>query len=150
VLKQVKVTAKKIPVPSVPGAGTRAKSGQAVAKSPGIFKQALLRSLGSFTGNIPELFARYVARPRGSSAPRFFVSPFAESPAQPAGQPSPLPLTAAETDQAGCDCQGKKKQTQPRKARSVCYSGRFIERSHGLQKTRQRKVPCRQSRKKRA
>lgn len=85
-------------------------------------------------------------------------SPFANPP-EPSGTPEVIPpggypfnafrtspLTALERQSADCSC--PKKPRKPRKSRSVCYSGRYIERPNGLTKTKLRKVPCRPSRKK--
>lgn len=75
-------------------------------------------------------------------------SPFALPPAQPSAGPLevPSPLTPFEGGSADCAC--PKKPSKPRKARTLCRTGRFIERSRGLQKYSTRKVPCRPSRKK--
>lgn len=152
-LAQVKVTAKKIKfnsrtsgTPAKPGVG---KVAAAKTSTRSKIYQAFFSGLQKFAGTLPQIgleLARARNRPR---APRFDISPFAYPPPQPAGQPAPLPLTAPEADSAGCNCP-KRKAPAERKPREVCYSGRFIERSYGLQKSEKRKVPCRQSRKKRA
>lgn len=50
---------------------------------------------------------------------------------------------------ADCECPPKqKRKRKARKDRTVCYTGRFIERSRGQSKYSKRKVPCRPSRKK--
>lgn len=40
-----------------------------------------------------------------------------------------------------CDCRPKRKRG-PKKKRTVCYSGTYIERAGGLRKTKRRKVKC--------
>lgn len=63
----------------------------------------------------------------------------------------PQPLTAfgaAGVGSASCECPPRKKRPKRRKQpRAVCYTGRYIERADGIQKTRGRRVPCRVSRK---
>jgi len=41
-----------------------------------------------------------------------------------------------------CDCTSKKKARKPRKPRSTCYRGTYIENARGLVKTRREQVPC--------
>jgi hypothetical protein len=41
-----------------------------------------------------------------------------------------------------CEC-GPKKKRKPKKARAVCYTGRFTERANGLRKYEKRKIKCR-------
>lgn len=41
-----------------------------------------------------------------------------------------------------CECPPKRKRG-PKKRRSVCYSGTYVERASGLSKSRKRKIPCR-------
>jgi hypothetical protein len=40
-----------------------------------------------------------------------------------------------------CRCPSKRKRT-PKKKRTVCYSGTYVEKSSGLRKTKRRKIPC--------
>lgn len=117
-----------------------------LSKTKNPFLQKFLSTLGD---KLPGIALEYFKSKRRSTAPRIFVgnNPFADPPAQPAGQPSPLPLTAVEAAQAGCTCP-KKQPAKERGPREICYSGRFIERSFGLQKSGKRRVPCRPSKKK--
>jgi len=132
-IQPVKVTAKKIPVPEKPS------------------RAAMI--LGALAKTIPQLATlfskkqdgRSVAKPVTNITNVTNVNPFAESPPQP--DPG---LTPVEPDGATCDCQRKPKQSKPKEPRTVCRIGRYIERSSGLQKSPERKIPCRQSRKKRA
>jgi len=42
-----------------------------------------------------------------------------------------------------CDCsKGKRKESKPRKARSECWKGSYIETAKGLKKTRREQVSC--------
>ncbi len=68
-------------------------------------------------------------------------------------QPEPLPqltgFSAGGVGSAPCECPPKKKRPKSAKrARTICYQGRYIERADGIQKSRGRRVPCRVSRKK--
>ena len=72
-----------------------------------------------------------VQAPAAQLAPQSFVS---------FGGMQPPPTSRTRTKE--CECPPKKKR-QPRKPRTVCYSGTFTERAGGLRKVKKRKVPCR-------
>lgn len=160
----VKVTAKRLPErPVGPGGGavtSPSRGGLIVsggkittAPTPGgavvvPFWQTLLKQL-------PTIALAYLKRDRPARGSRVTItnSPFADPPATPTPTPEPIPtpLTPLEPGGADCDCGTKPKRRQTeRKNREVCYTGRYIERLNGLQKTRLRKTKCLPSRKKRA
>ncbi len=65
----------------------------------------------------------------------------------PGGFPLPFPGGSFSGGGGGsssgqCECPPKRKKGPP-KRRTVCYSGRYIERASGLSKTKLRKVQCR-------
>lgn len=95
-------------------------------------------------GGAQEYLTAQQQRPRGTSQVVTF----------PDFEPFPSPgLTPFEfggvgsRTQPGCECPPKKKRG-PRKKRTVCYTGRFIERQDGTTKYQKRRTPCRPSRKK--
>lgn len=88
---------------------------------------------------------------RRARAPRnFFEEPERpERPDAPDLDPDLQPLTGFDpyrVDSATGEC--PKPKRRERSSRAVCYEGRYRERASGLTKTRGRKIPCRQSRKK--
>lgn len=143
-IQPVKVTARYIGIPSViKGAAPKPQS-----------KLGMI--LGTIQSNLPQLMQiLFPQRPPGGGiispaiSPTFNISPFAEPPA-PAFEDAPMTLSEltgieeASVESGKCECPGKPKKRRKRKARDVCYSGRFIERLSGLQKYQKRKVPCRQ------
>jgi hypothetical protein len=80
--------------------------------------------------------------------------PQPDSPGQP-GAGNPFPLTGTQTVVQSwgafggsgavgtntCECKAPRKKRR-KKARTVCYSGTFIERRDGTRKTKKRKVQC--------
>lgn len=60
-------------------------------------------------------------------------------------QPGALssPLTSSSSGDENCKCTKPTKRKKPRKARSVCYRGTYIERANGLTKLKREKIPCR-------
>jgi len=86
--------------------------------------------------------ARAVARPTTifNVAPQQSISP------TPIGYLTPLRGPGVSSPSDKCKCPPKRKG-KPRKPRSVCWTGTYTERPDGLTKSRRRKVPCRQSRK---
>lgn len=134
-LSQVKVTAKKIPVPKL-----KTPAAAASAAAPLAWWKQLIKD------SFPSLALAYLKRERPAPAPRINVGPFALSPAQPLPGQMPDPLTPVGSDGASCDC--KPKPRKPREPRTKCRTGRFIERFSGIQKYETRSVTCRPSRKK--
>lgn len=104
------------------------------------------KAIGLLAKVPPGQLAQLLTR-SSSTAPRTSVNvgPFTLPPARedPVPSPSPTPLTPFEGGSADCSCPPKKPR-KPRKPRDECRSGRFIERTKGIQKYQTRKVPCRQ------
>lgn len=94
------------------------------------------------------LLASLLTKDGTSKASRTIVNvgPFANAP-QPSTDPAPGldPLTPLEPGSA-CSCPTKK-PAKPKKPRTECRTGRFIERFSGLQKYDTRRVTCRPSKK---
>jgi len=101
------------------------------------------KAIGLLAKVPPGQIAQLLTRAR-STAPRVNVGPFTFAPERPVGVPEPSapPLTPLEPGGADCACPPKKPRA-PRKPRSECRSGRFIERRSGIQKYQTRKIPCR-------
>lgn len=102
--------------------------------------QTALGALSPLLGLLPKASEGQRARARAD----VYVNPFAQSPTPSAPGLPQAPLTPSETPSAECKCPGKK-PSKPRKARTACRTGRFIERANGLQKYDTRKVQCRPS-----
>jgi hypothetical protein len=87
--------------------------------------------------------------PRGLPSLPSFSSPqgaaFASPGLTPARSPrvslSPQTLPEARTDD--CNCTKPPKQRKPRKPRTICYRGEYVETAKGTTKFRKRKIPCR-------
>lgn len=66
----------------------------------------------------------------------------------PASVPLPFPGSGfggsgSGSSSSSCECKPKATRRRSKRKRDVCYSGRYIERSSGISKTKLRKVPCR-------
>lgn len=86
------------------------------------------------TGTASQLVGPILARP-GSPTQPILGQTFALS-ANPYAQAYP------QQNPARCRCPSKKKKSSPRKARSVCWKGSYVETARGLRKTRREQVPC--------
>jgi hypothetical protein len=137
-IPSVVVTAKRKPIPTSSSSSSSSTGGVVVP-----WWQTVLKAVG------PSVLTALKPKPDDGVRIRITNSPFAESPPQPdpGGLPIPGPLTPLEGGSAECDCPPKKPR-KPRQPRDECRTGRFIERTSGIQKYQTRKVPCRASRKK--
>ncbi len=128
VLREVRVTARRVPVPVVAPPPTRLQ--QLLKLAPALVPLLLpgkdkdrARAVASITG-------------------------VGQGMTQPVAQFYPFPLTAVGSPgvgSGGCPagCRPEPKKRKPRKRRDVCYQGTYTETASGLRKTKRRKVPCR-------
>jgi hypothetical protein len=129
-LERVVVTARRVPVPvpPPPAPSPWLKYGQLVAP--------LIPSLSSLL-NVGPNRRRSRARdpltvPQTPGLPSTATSPFAFSGFGGVGAP-----TSTKT----CEC-AKKRKRGPKKKRTVCYKGSYVERASGITKRKRERVPC--------
>lgn len=130
-LEEIKVVAKRIPTPAPPPPPPKTYLGLTLAQW-GQLGGLAYPLLAGDKKTAPTATALTTVQ---AAAPQLAPQSFAYFSGM---QPPPTSRTRTKE----CDCPPKKKR-QPRKPRTVCYTGTFTERASGLKKLKRRKVPCR-------
>jgi len=152
-LEEIKVTAKRLPVPRIPPlpAGYRVyKAATAAIGLPGAAKYyAQVRRLAP----LALLTARNLLAPsKKPKRGRQIQQQLTALQAQGLGYSptfssyaaiAPQPLAQPAAKRGRCKPCPKPKKRGPRKPRSVCYRGTYTERRTGLSKSRREQIPCR-------
>lgn len=126
-LEAIKVSTKRMKVP-----GTRARI---VARAKTVAAYGSLLASSPFWQALPAL--RSQTKKVGNTAPEPFVSPITNTAPLTYAQPQPVASTAK------CKCpKPKKRKSGPRKKRTVCYKGSYVETASGLRKRKREQVPC--------
>lgn len=156
ILSPVSIYTEKMPLPAPSSAPTASPGGAPTpASTVTSYARTLFQKYGAVA--LPSLMAlagpkkKKKKKKRGASQPETDLAGFQA--AQLGFTTFASPYLGAEASLIGgfgdgggkepCECKKPPRKKKRRKARSVCYSGRYIQRRFGQSKTKLRKVPCR-------